>query len=106
MVADGRIEKAEKQVIQKVMANAKAPWNEQEINVRIRAFAKRVTEQSFATVLPQVCQELAGIKGLGKGGVFLKCLKAVAKADGIVERAEAEVFERFKAILTPAATQP
>jgi len=106
MVADGKIEKAEKQVIQKVMANAKAPWDEEEINVRIGAFAKRVTEQSFATVLPQVCQELTEIKRLGKGRVFLKCLIAVAKADGVVERAEAEVFERFKAILAPAAMQP
>ena len=52
------------------------------------------------------CQELTEIKRLGKGRVFLKCLIAVAKADGIVERAEAEVFERFKAILAPDAMQP
>jgi uncharacterized tellurite resistance protein B-like protein len=102
MVADGKVDETEKQVIQKVMANAKAPWDEQEINVRIQTFVKRVNEQRFAAVLQQVCQELAEVKRLGKSSVFLKCLMAVAKADGTVERAEAEVYGKFEAILIGA----
>jgi tellurite resistance protein len=57
----------------------------------------------FNTVLRNTRERIKKFKELGKEDVLLRCLSAVAKADGTVHDAEKKVYNMFVAALKDAS---
>jgi len=99
MVADGRASSSEKQRIRELMAKLHSPWSDSEVNDRIAAFINRVQTNGYRKTLAVALKDVEVFKQVGKQEVLLRCLEAVAKADGTVSDRELQLCQRVKAII-------
>ena len=99
MLADRSSSLEERQKITAIMQRFKAPWNEEEIDQRMREFVMRTKNSSYNSVLDETCQELNNITEPKQKDAIKKCLDKVASADGIIDQKEKEIRDRFHSTL-------
>lgn len=99
MVADGRASRSEKRCIHELMTKLGSPWNDSEVTKRISAFIERVRKDGYQETLALALKEVKLFKRLGKQGVLLRCLDAVARADGNVTDKEFQLCRRVREIV-------
>ncbi len=99
MYADRKSSAEEREKIVSLMQRIKSPWNESEIDQRMREFVISAKENGLEAMLTETCQQLGEIKDPRQQDAIMKCLDKVASADGIIEDKEREIRERFHSIL-------
>ena len=99
MVSDRSVSTSERKRIHEIMKQAKCPWNPDLIDQCIDQFVARVKDGQYRRLLEATCENVKVFKEQDKKKTLLKCLAAVAKADGKIEESERKVYERFKIAL-------
>ncbi|QDT44550.1 Tellurite resistance protein TerB [Gimesia alba] len=99
MLADRNASVEERQKITDLMKRIKAPWDDSEIDQRMREFVIRARNSSYDQVLNETCEELQKITDPRQQDAIKKCLDKVANADGKIDKQEREVRNRFHSIL-------
>ena len=99
MVADGRASKSERVRIRQLLAKLNVPWDPVHIERKLAEFVERVRCKGYSTVLAEACANAAIFKGTGNEQTLLRCLDAVAAADGTVDVAERKVCDRIRSAL-------
>lgn len=82
MFADGQASTAERQLIQRLMQKIRSPWDESEIDLRMRNFRNRAASSGLDDCVRDVCSRASKITASQKQAALLKCLDHVIAADG------------------------
>lgn len=85
------------------MAKVHAPWSASELDERIAAFIQGVQAHGYRRALSSALKDVQIFKRLGKQELLLKCLEAVARADGELGERELQLCERVKGLLEEVA---
>ena len=99
MYADRKSSLEERQKIIKIMMRIKSPWNEAEIDERMRKFVLNAKSNGYDSILDETCKELEAISDPRQQEAIKKCLDNIASADGKIEKQERELRNRFHSIL-------
>jgi len=99
MVTDGRASRNAKKRIHEVMTKLHSPWSDSEVGERIAAFIERVQKDGYRKTLAVALKDVELYKRLGKQAVLLRCLDAVAKADGKVTDEKLQLCQRVRAVV-------
>jgi uncharacterized tellurite resistance protein B-like protein len=99
MVADNIISKSERVKLREMMSLIKSPWDDNEIDHRVRDFINRAKSEGFNNVLNQTCQNLDVVKDSRQQQALLRCLDSVIKADGVIADQERKVRKRIRVAL-------
>ncbi len=103
MVADGSASSDEKKRIHELMAEVGSPWSSVELNGRITSFIDRVKTNGYRHTLAVALQDVKLFRNARKQEVLLKCLDAVALADGKTTERELQLCSRVRATLEESA---
>lgn len=99
MVADGRASSSQKKCIRELMAKVRSPWTDTEVEDRMAKFIDRVRRGGYRRILAAALKDVGVFKRVGKQDVLLRCLDAVARADGKLCDKELQFCQRVKAIV-------
>lgn len=99
MVADGRASSSEKTCIRELMAKVRSPWTDSEVDGHLAAFIDRVQSDGYRRTLASALKDVEVFKRVGKQDVLLRCLDAVAGADGKLGDRELQLCQRVRAIV-------
>ena len=99
MVSDGRASTSERKCIRERMSEMQSPWTESQVDDHMAAFIVRVQNNGYRRTLATAMKDVEIFKRVGKQSMLLRCLHAVAQADGIVSDRERQLCERVKAIV-------
>ena len=104
MVSDGRVSTVEKATVIELLKKTGASLTPEHAEHIISRFISGVQRDGFNTVLRNTRERIKKFKELGKEDVLLRCLSAVAKADGTLHDAEKKVYNTFaEALKEPIA---
>jgi tellurite resistance protein len=99
MVSDGRVSTAEKSLVLQLLKKTGTSFTSEQAEHVISRVISSVRRDGFSAVLRNTRERIKKFKELGKEDVLLRCLSAVAKADGTVHEAEKKVYNLFVAAL-------
>ena len=84
MFADGTASASERKKVQELMRRIRAPWDEAEVDSRVRQFCERGKSVGFGAMVDEICSRVATIKSPKQKDALITCLKHVTEADGQV----------------------
>lgn len=99
MVANGRASSSQKKCIRELMVKVRSPWTDAEVDDHITKFIDHVKTHGYRRILAAALKEVEVFKRMGKQDVLLRCLDAVARADGKLCDRELQLCQRVKAIV-------
>jgi len=99
MCADRKVSSRERKAVHMILKETKSPWTDEEIDQRIAAFVQLVNDKGLTHVINMTCKQLPEFKRRKKEQALWLCLNHMAKADGIVDKSEKHIIDKFKATL-------
>jgi uncharacterized tellurite resistance protein B-like protein len=101
MFADGQASASERELVQRLMQKIRAPWEQTEVEARMRAFRNQAASHGLQGCVQDVCSRASKITDLQKQSALLKCLDHVIAADGKTDPKESQIRNQIaKAIET------
>jgi hypothetical protein len=95
MFADGHSSDVERRKIQQLMQRMRAPWDEREVESRMRSFRNRAATEGLATIVDDVCVRVSAIRNRRQKEVICRCLEFVMAADGETHAEEMRIGKRI-----------
>jgi uncharacterized tellurite resistance protein B-like protein len=99
MVADGRASRTERVKIMDVMRKMKSGWTEVHCDTQIDGFIERLKQDGYSKVLSESLACLTMFRNSGHEATVIKCIEAVAIADGKVDQRERELILKIAELL-------
>jgi len=99
MAADGRVSSAEISKINQIMDKIRPGWTEDHCRTRINSFVNDVKTRGYVSMLEQAMSHLPMFKQQGRQRTLMKCMEAVANADGIHSDRERNLLDRIRGSL-------
>jgi uncharacterized tellurite resistance protein B-like protein len=96
MAADGRASSVEISKINQIMHKIRPGWTDEHGRMKIYSFVKDLKEHGYVSMLEQTMFHLPMFKQQGRGRVLLKCMEAVANADGVHSDCELDLLDRIR----------
>jgi len=95
MFADGKASKSERKTIWQLMQRIRAPWDESEVDQRLRDFRNRAVRDGLDTIAEDVCSRMSLIQVPRQQEALRKCLEHVVSADEEIAPKETAMKQRF-----------
>jgi len=99
MFADGKASGAERMKIQQLMKRMRVPWDETEVDNRMRSFRNRAASEGLSNVVRDVCERTVLLQDLRQQEALHKCLEHVIKADGVTHEKEIAIRDQIVAAM-------
>ncbi|MCA9018767.1 MAG: TerB family tellurite resistance protein [Planctomycetaceae bacterium] len=91
MFADGQASKLERAKIQQLMQRIRAPWDEEEVDSRMRDFRNRAASEGLKSIVDDVCRRASAIKDPRQKTALCRCVDQVMSADGEIHAKETAI---------------
>lgn len=99
MLADRKIVQQEIKTVVELMNRIKSPWENSEVNKRIKIVIERAKTNGFENLLRETCSKLGDIESAKQREAIIKCLDQVANSDGKLEKSEMKIKDRLVSVL-------
>lgn len=99
MVADGRASRAEKTCIFGLLGKVNAPWDEEEMGMRVREFVATIESRGYSAVLEETLAGIYVFKLAQRERLLLECVNAVIASDSRIDERVLALSERIRRML-------